>query len=156
VMTGTGVLSYDKDAVKTLSQQSGDVTVSMKQNDKSDLNDAQRATIKNGTFITVSAMCGETYISDLGGKVTMTFEFVQTKSWQKIAVYYIDDNGEKQEVEWSYDADSKQMTVTSTHHSVYAVLPAENPDDTNMGYLMGAFIAAMAVIFCLIVRSKKA
>lgn len=100
----------------------------MEKDNASELNDAQKATVADATFIIVKAMAGDEYISDIEGTVAMTFTFENSRGWTNFGAFYVDDNGNKVAMSYAYDADTKQMTVYSTHHSVYAILEVTGGD----------------------------
>jgi len=145
-------LKYDSDALGRFSRASGEVTVSMEKDNASELNDAQKAVIADATFITVKAMAGDEYISDIEGTVAMTFTFENSRNWTTFGAFYVDDNGNKVAMSYVYDADTKQMTVYSTHHSVYAILEvteepaAENGIDSSLLIGVGCAIAAIIIV----------
>ncbi|MBR6912093.1 MAG: hypothetical protein IKN41_09615, partial [Candidatus Methanomethylophilaceae archaeon] len=145
-------LKYDSDALGRFSRASGEVTVSMEKDNASELNDAQKAVIADATFITVKAMAGDEYISDIEGTVAMTFTFENSRNWTNFGAFYVDDNGNKVAMSYVYDADTKQMTVYSTHHSVYAILEvteepaAENGIDSSLLIGVGCAIAAIIIV----------
>ena len=148
---GVCSLTYDSDALSTMSRLPGDVSITMTINDKSALDEAQRQTVGGSTFVSVVAMSEGIYLSDLNGSVTISFPFDNPKGWKEFAVYYIDDDGGRKAVDWKYG--DGQITVVSGHHSIYAVL------ETSSGAMMiwiavGAVLAVIAVaaVF-LILRS---
>jgi len=160
VVSLSGSLTYDSDALGRFARLSGGVTVSMEKNKLSDLNDAQKNAVADATFVSVKAMAGSSYISDIGGTVAMTFAFENTKGWNSFGVFYIDDKGGKTPMEFSYDAVSKLMTVFSTHHSVYAILEvSEEPEgsgiDSTVLIAAGCAIAAIIVIGASVVYLRR-
>ena len=161
IISEAGTLSYDNDVVTALSNKSGTVTLSMKIDDVSALNESQRAVIGDATFISVTATAGSERISELGGIATMTFEFTNPQAWEEFAAYYVDDEGNKTLVDWSYDG--KFITVLSDHHSIYAVLEvAEEPvivdDDDNTIWIIAGAVAAIAIaaiLVCIVIKTRR-
>lgn len=117
-----GVLTYDSDACKTFAEKDSDIEIELNLNDPEDLNEKQKTVIGDSTFVSVTAKSNSEYISELGGTVTMSFQFDNPKSWEHFRVYYVDENGVKHKVQTSYDQTTRYITATSTHQSVYAVL----------------------------------
>lgn len=149
-------LKYDSDALGRFSRASGEVTVSMEKDNASELNDAQKAVIADATFIIVKVMAGDEYISDIEGTVAMTFTFENSRNWTNFGAFYVDDNGNKVATSYVYDADTKQMTVYSTHHSVYAILEvteepaAENGIDIPLLIGVGCAIAVIIIVAAVV------
>ena len=152
VISQAGSLRYDKDALRGLSLTSVEVTVSMERDNVSELSDAQRSVVADSTFITVKAMAGDEYISDLGGTVAMSFVFENSRNWANFGAFYVTEEGETVSMPYSYDADTGLMSVYSTHHSVYAVLEVSEETETDGGsgidttFLIVAGCAVAAVI----------
>ena len=122
IESGYGVLIYDSDACKTFAGKDSDVEIKLDLNDPEDLNEKQKTTIGDSTFISITAESDSKYISEIGGTVTMSFMFDNPKGWEHFRVYYIDEDGVKHRVPTTYDEETGCITATSTHHSVYAVL----------------------------------
>ena len=113
-----------------------------------ELTDEQREIIGDHHFITVSAMVGDVYISDMGGKVTMTFFFDVGDG--RYRACHVSDDGSVEEMSWSYDRHTGKVIIESGHHSVYAMLPLES-EDTD-----GGFPWVYAIIISIIVAAAGA
>ena len=114
-----------------------------------DLTDEQRAVIGNNHFITVSAMAGDVYITDIDGKVTMTFVFDIGDG--RYRACHVSDDGSIEEMPWSYDRHTGKVSIESKHHSVYAMLPVEESEDIDAG-----FPWVYAIIISIIVAAAVA
>ena len=104
-------------------------------------------------------MAGSTYITDIGGTVTMTFAFQNTKGWANFAAYYVADDGSKELMDFVYDAVSGMMSVMSTHHSLYAVLeveePTPEPSGDNTLLYTGIIVALIVVVVVAYLYSRR-
>ena len=150
VASQAGSLTYDKDALGTFAKSSGEVTVSMEKDDVSQLNDVQKNVIADATFVSVKAMAGDDYISDIGGTVAMTSVFENSKHWENFGAFYVGDDGSRTPMDFSFDVGSNLITVYSTHHSVYAILEAQDaPEgdncDNTVLLVAGCAIAAIVI-----------
>lgn len=139
-----GSLTYDADSCRTFASIGGDVKVSM--DIGGDLTEEQRKVIGGNHYITISAISGDVYISDIGGKVTMTFAFDIGEG--RFRACYIADDGSMEEIPWSYDRHTGKVSIESGHHSVYAMIPAEDPEEEKVPIL-----SLTVIIFALIVAS---
>ena len=152
-----GTMRYDADALGALSQY-GYVEVSMTKDDESVLTDAQRAALGGASFVSVTAMAGQTYIRDLGGTVSMTYAFANPQGWEEFAAYHIDDDGSRTAMDWTYDEATGQVTIVSTHHSIYAMLERTEGSGSGMVWIAAGIIAVLVIAAAgfYAVRSRKA
>ena len=139
-----GSLTYDADSCRTFASIGGDVKVSM--DIGGDLTEEQRKVIGGNHYITISAISGDVYISDIGGKVTMTFAFDIGEG--RFRACYIADDGSMEEMPWSYDYHTGKVSIESGHHSVYAMIPVDDPEEGGFPIL-----SLMAIILALLVAS---
>ena len=123
-----GSLTYDADSCRRFSDIGGDVRVSM--NIGGGLTEEQRKVIGENHYITISATSGDVYISDIGGKVTMAFAFDIGEGMYRAC--YITDDGSVEEMPWSYDRHTGKVSIESGHHSVYAMIQAEESQSDGM------------------------
>jgi len=76
--------------------------------------------------------CGEEKISQFGeGSVTVTLQYEVKNAGKKPVVYYVDDNGQKHEVEFTYDESTFELRFITNHFSVFAV------EEEGTGLLLG-------------------
>ena len=142
-----GSITYDVESCRGFSMVGGDVKVSMAIG--GELTDGQRMVIGDHHFITVSAMAGDVYITDIDGKVTMTFAFDIGDG--RYRACHVSDDGSIEEMPWSYDRHTGKVSIESGHHSVYAMLPVEEPEEND-----GGFPWVYAIIISIIVAAAVA
>lgn len=167
VVSSTGTMSLSKEVLSNLSGED-EITVSMSSAEVHDLNDSQKGSVPEGsTIVDLKVLSGADSVGDrLGGTVTITIKHQLVKGTIAVA-YYIADDGTKEKLNGSYDAENELMTVETTHCSIYAVvneLPEEEPepvenngssDDNTMLYI-GIAVAVIAVIaICAVVYMRK-
>ena len=97
-----------------------------------DLTEGQMKVIGENHYIMISATSGDVYISDIGGKVTMTFAFDIGDGMYRAC--HVSDDGSVEEMPWSYDRHTGKVSIESGHHSVYAMLPVEESEDVDDGF----------------------
>ena len=136
-----GSLTYDADSCRGFSTVGGDVKVSMESG--GDLTDAQKEVIGENHHITISATSGDVYISNIGGKVTMTFVFDIGEG--RFRACYVADDGSVEEMPWSYDHHTSKVSIESGHHSVYAMIPVEDPQKDGMSLWTSVIIIMIIV-----------
>ena len=154
-----GTLHYDDDATDTLSEY-GDVEVSMTKDDESILTEAQKNVVGDASFVSVTAMAGQTYIRELDGTVVISYAFSNPQGWKEFAAYHIAEDGKKTAKEWDYNEGTGQVTIYSDHHSIYAMLEETGSSGSGSGVIwIAAGIVAVLVIAAVAffaVRSRKA
>jgi hypothetical protein len=154
-----GTLHYDADATRTLSEHD-EVDVSMSKDDESALTEAQRAAVGDASFVSVTAMAGQTYIKDLDGTVSITYAFGNPQGWEHFTAYHIAEDGTKTAKEYTYDESTGQVTIYSDHHSIYAILEDSAPSGSGSSIVWIAAgvvaVLAIAAVAFYAVRSKKA
>ena len=137
-----GSLTYDADSCRVFSDIGGEVRVSM--NIGGDLTNAQKDVIGENHYITISATSGDVYISDIGGKVTMTFAFDVGEG--RFRACYVADDGSVEEMPWSYERHAGKVSIESGHHSVYAMIPAEETERDDAGFSL----ISVVIIFIIV------
>ena len=80
--------------------------------------------------------------------------------------YYIPENGDRERLDGTYDAENGVMVVRTTHCSIYAVIdeePAVDPidddgqsgDDNTMLYIGAAAVAAVLIAIAAVLISRR-
>lgn len=109
-----------------------DVAISIKLAHDSSLNSSQRKTVGSRTAYHISVTSGGVNISDLGGNITLhaPYELLPGEKAGGVTVYYVDNNGNKDACETSYDSEKKRVNWKTSHLSVYMIGYEEktNPD----------------------------
>ncbi len=120
-----GSLRYDPDACGSFASSGKDVTITMLKDAVDVLTEAQKEVVGKTGFVSVSAYAGSEYVTDLGGTVTISFSFDMGQG--SFAAYYVADDGSTEKVSFTYDRQSGMVSMKSGHHSIYAMLPVEEP-----------------------------
>ncbi len=136
-----GSLTYDADSCRRFSDIGGDVRVSMSIG--GGLTEEQRKVIGENHHIMISATSGDVYISNISGKVTMTFAFDIGEG--RFRACYVADDGSVEEMPWSYDHHTGKVSIESGHHSVYAMIPVEDPHKDGMSLWTSVIIIMIIV-----------
>ena len=139
---GTSI-EFDAVALGEKSAQAGglDITISILPATKAEVNDKQKNAIGGRPFYDISVTSGGEHISDMGGKITVhvPYELKKGEKAEGIVVYYVDEYGNKERCETSYDSQKKRVNWKTDHLSLYMiayeevetpvqpVVPAENP-----------------------------
>lgn len=120
----TGSVSFDAAALKTISDASGDVTVTAAKTNSSTLSAAAQALVGSHPIFTLSVTSGGSAISRFGGDVTVSVPYTPTtgEDTNAIVIYYIAADGTPTLVpDARYDAATGTVVFTTTHFSTYAV-----------------------------------
>ena len=135
VFTDGTSIEFDAKALGEKSRQAGgfDITISIKHTEDSSLNRSQREAVGDRIAYHINVTSGGKQISDMGGKVSVhaPYELRPGEKGSGLIVYYVDDNGNKEACETSYDSVRKRVNWKTDHLSVYMIGYDEgnvNPD----------------------------
>jgi hypothetical protein len=120
----TGSVSFDADALKTISGAGSDVTVTVAKTDASTLSAAAAAIVGSHPVYTFSVTSGGSAITQFGGTVTVSVPYTPApgEDLNAIVIYYIAADGTPTPVpDAHYDAATGTVIFTTTHFSTYAV-----------------------------------
>lgn len=120
----TGSVSFDANALKTISGASGDVNVTIAKTDSSTLSDAARTLVGSHPVFTFSVTSGGSAIFQFGGDVTVSVPYTLAvgEDPNAIVIYYVAADGTPTPVQDAhYDAATGTVVFTTTHFSTYAV-----------------------------------
>lgn len=126
VLSDETSIEFDAAALtQKASQAKGkDISISVEHADKSKtLTAAQKAAVSGHDAYDISVISDGKQISDMGGKVSIHVPYA-LKSGEKaegIVVYYVDDKGNMEACETSYDSQNKQVSWKTEHLSVYMI-----------------------------------
>ncbi len=139
-----GSLRYDAESCRGFSDFDKEIAFSLVKDAVDVLTEAQKVVVGSNSFVSVSAYAGAEYVTDLGGTVTISFDF--NPGLLDYVACYIADDGSTEEIPFDYDQSTGKVSMRSTHHSVYAMLPAEEPSEevSATGYLL--FILIVVII----------
>jgi len=131
-----GDVTLDADAAKSVAAQAGgsSVKITVKEVSQSSLTKEQRAAINpNDLVFDITVMSDSQVIHNFDGTITVTVPY---DGELPVAVWYLSDNGELEEIPCVYDEMTKTVSFTTGHLSLYVIgqdrskLPAqewENP-----------------------------
>lgn len=118
---GTSI-EFDAAALGEKSAQANglDITISIK---SSRGNGAQQSVVGNRTAYDINVTSGGKAISDMGGMVTVhaPYELKSGEIPRGVVVYYIDENGNEETCETSYDSVKKRVNWKTDHLSLYMI-----------------------------------
>ncbi len=88
-----------------------------------DLTDAQKNAVGNRPAYDITVYSGDNHISDMGGDITVhvPYELNPGEKPEGIVVWYVDQNGNKEKCETSYDNTNKRVNWTTNHLSLYMI-----------------------------------
>lgn len=125
VLSDGASIEFDAAALKEKASQAkgADITVSIVSSDEAKLSSKQTQAVGKRPSYDINVTSGGKYISDMGGKITVHAPYV-LKGDEKargIVVYYVDDNGNKERCETSYDPIKKRVNWKTDHLSLYMI-----------------------------------
>lgn len=164
VSGSAGSMELSKEVVSNISEDD-DVAIIMYGAEDSDLNEAQKGAAENGSVVVVRVMSGGESIGDkLGGEIAISIKHDAAPGKTPVA-YYIPENGDRERLDGTYDAENGVMVVRTTHCSIYAVIdeePAVEPIDDDgksdgniMLYIGAAAVAVVLIAIAAVLISRR-
>ena len=121
---GTSI-EFDAVALGEKSAQAGglDITISILPASKAEVNDKQKDAIGDRPFYDISVTSGGKHISDMGGKITIHAPYTLSpgEKARSIVVWYVDDEGNRERCETSFDPVKGRLNWKTDHLSVYMI-----------------------------------
>ena len=162
ITSDEGEVVYDTKALDTLASLNKSIRFDMRVDHPDDINSVQRKAIGDAPFVFVSASIDGRYITDLGGgTLSITFPYEADIGERSVVkAYFVDRDGYFEEVDCRYSADSKTVTITTPHHSIYTIKVEELPLIV-LGYgsltlmVISAMAAAVVIASAYVIRTKK-
>lgn len=181
VLSDGASIEFDATALAEKVSQAGgaDITISIKQAVENVLSAAQQAAVGDRVAFDINVTSGGVHISDMGSKITIhaPYELRDGETAEGIVVYYVDDAGNKEKCETSYDSVKKRVNWKTDHLSVYMIAheapttddapavdntPADDmtPSDSGnsvglwIGVALAVLVVAIIVVVILIKRKK--
>lgn len=118
-------IEFDAAALAEKAAQAGgaDITISIKYAVETILSAAQQTAVGDCVAFDINVTSGGVHISDMGGKITIhaPYELRDGETAEGIVVYYVDDEGNREKCETSYDSVKKRVNWKTTHFSVYMI-----------------------------------
>jgi len=140
IILGSGrSIEFDSAALaeKVAQAKGEDITISIIHTDYvPNLTDAQREAVGSKDAYDINVYSGGKHISDMGGKITVHVPYVLKPGEDAagLRVWYVDENGERELCESSYDKTKKRVNFVTDHLSLYMIgyeaqpLPAEQDE----------------------------
>lgn len=119
--------SIEFDAValgEKASQADGlDITISIEHHEDAKLTSAQKNAVGNRPAFDINVTSGGKHISDMGGKITVhaPYELKAGEKARGIVVWYVDDHGNRERCETSYDPIKQRVNWKTDHLSLYMI-----------------------------------
>ncbi len=134
VLSDGASIEFDAAALAEKAAQAGgaDITISIKHAVETNLSAAQQTAVGDRVAFDINVTSGGVHISDMGGKITIhaPYELRDGETADGIVVYYVDDEGNMEKCETSYDSDKKRVNWKTDHLSVYMIAHEVPADDT--------------------------
>ena len=125
VLTDGTSIEFDEKALskKTAQTNQTDITISIKRTTDSALNTLQQQAVGSQPAWDIKLTSGGKNISDMGGVITLhtPYELRSGEQSNGIVVYYVDENGNRESCETSYDPVKKLISWKTSHLSVYMI-----------------------------------
>ena len=130
VLTDSTSIEFDEKALskKTAQTNQTDITISIKRTTDSALSALQQQAVGSRPAWDIKLTSGGKNISDMGGVITLhtPYELRSGEQSNGIVVYYVDENGNRESCETSYDPVKKLISWKTSHLSVYMIGYDEN------------------------------
>jgi hypothetical protein len=130
VLTDGTSIEFDEKALskKTAQTNQTDITISIKRTTDSTLSALQQQAVGSQPAWDIKLTSGGKNISDMGGVITLhtPYELRSGEQSNGIVVYYVDENGNRENCETSYDPVKKLISWKTSHLSVYMIGYDEN------------------------------
>ncbi len=130
VLTDGTSIEFDEKALskKTAQTNQTDITISIKRTTDSALSALQQQAVGIQPAWDIKLTSGGKNISDMGGVITLhtPYELRSGEQSNGIVVYYVDENGNRESCETSYDPVKKLISWKTSHLSVYMIGYDEN------------------------------
>ena len=125
VLTDGTSIEFDEKALskKTAQTNQTDITISIKRTTDSALSALQQQAVGSQPAWDIKLTSGGKNISDMGGMITLhtPYELRSGEQSNGIVVYYVDENGNRESCETSYDPVKKLISWKTGHLSVYMI-----------------------------------
>ena len=125
VLTDGTSIEFDEKALskKTAQTNQTDITISIKRTTDSALSALQQQAVGSRPAWDIKLTSGGKNISNMGGVITLhtPYELRSGEQSNGIVVYYVDENGNRESCETSYDPVKKLISWKTSHLSVYMI-----------------------------------
>lgn len=121
---GTSI-EFDAEALgEKASQADGlDITISIEPHEDVKITNAQKNAVGDRPAYDINVTSGGKHISDMGGKITVhaPYELARDEDPDSIVVFYVDEHGNKERCETSYDPIKQRVNWKTDHLSLYMI-----------------------------------
>ena len=121
---GTSI-EFDAEALgEKASQADGlDITISIERHEDVKITNAQKNAVGDRPAYDINVTSGGKHISDMGGKITVhaPYELKASEQARGIVVWYVDENGNRERCETSYDPIKQRVNWKTDHLSLYMI-----------------------------------
>lgn len=128
---GTSI-EFDAEALGEKAAQAGglDITISIEHSEDVALTNEQKVAVGDRPAYDINVVSGGKHISDMGGKVSVhaPYELKPGEKARGITVWYVNERGERERCETSYDAARKRVNWKTDHLSLYMIGYEDGPD----------------------------
>ena len=157
ISSGNGSVTLPKQVMSGITGK-GDISISFAKAKYSDMSDAQKTAVSDGTAVDVTIASGGVSLGNaLGGTITLSVKHVPAGGKTPVA-YFIAEDGSKERMDGiSYDPETGMVSFDTTRCSLYAVID-EDPGSSGTGIVLyvciaiAAFVAIAAV--ALVIRRR--
>ena len=134
VETPVGTISIPQDALTAIATQAAGstVTMSLESVDKFSLTPTQQETVGDKPVYDISIMSGSSHISSFNGKsitISLPYTLQEGESVGDVKVWYLNDAGELEQIDCTYDEKAGLATFKTSHLSYYLVGVEAAKDD---------------------------
>ena len=145
ISSGNGSVTLPKQVMSGITGK-GDIAISFAKAKYSDMSDAQKAAVSDGTAVDVTIASGGVSLGNaLGGTITLSVKHVPAGGKTPVA-YFIAEDGSKERMDGtSYDPETGMVSFDTTHCSLYAVID-EDPGSSGTGIVLYVCIAIAAFV----------
>lgn len=125
ILTDGTSIEFDAEAMaeKAAQADGNDITISIVSHEDAKLTSAQEYIVGDHVAFDINVTSGGEHISDMGGKISVhvPYELKQGERAGGIVVYYVDDFGNRERCETSYDPIKKRVNFKTDHLSLYMI-----------------------------------
>lgn len=145
ISSGNGSMTLPKQVMSGIAGK-GDISISFAKAKYSDMSDAQKAAVSDGTAVDVTIASGGVSLGNaLGGTITLSVKHVPAGGKTPVA-YFIAEDGSKERMDGtSYDPETGMVSFDTTRCSLYAVID-EDPGSSGTGIVLYVCIAIAAFV----------
>jgi len=149
-----GSVTIDSDCIAQASHSGYDLILSIVRGTEDNLTPQQLDVVGDGFAIVVTMMYGDTIVHEIGG--TASIEIEPGLSEGALSLWYVDPEGNTEQVEMTYDPETGIVSFKTDHFSVYMV-KVENGilDSIPWWIVILSASVLMIIIFLVFIRRRR-